>query len=304
MPEQTVLRGAAHRADEPICTVVMSYMAQRTTKEAVLSLLRQDAACEIVVVNSGGPSLRPVLGPLLEHILLVESPIRLLPGGARNLGIRHSTAPIVAFLAADCLAGKGWVSNRLALHGAGHIAVASALLPAARNGTVTPAAMASYWAIHWRRMPETPADDASRHGASYMRSVFDRLGPFRDDLRVSEDSHFNSTLENGGDVLLWAPAVVTHHRYPDTVMAALLDQTQRGRRMACYHRRELKRQTHQMARRGLAMNRAILPSVAMWLGPEKMQRHATAARLLPHLLRARTIGGAVGLVTRPVGRSR
>src|SRR5690606_22156240 len=135
----------------------MSYKAQATTADAVRSLLRQEIASEIVVVNSGGPSLRPVLGPLGDRVLLVESPSRLLPGGARNLGIRHSAAPIVAFLAADCLAGDGWIAARMDAHRAGDAAVASALRPAPSGDRVPAAAMASYWALHWRRMPETPS---------------------------------------------------------------------------------------------------------------------------------------------------
>lgn len=293
----TTRRGSAHVTGTEICTIVMSYQAQPTTRDAVLSLLAQDRPGEIVVVNSGGGTLEAVLGDLRERVLLVESAGRLLPGGARNAGVRNSTAPIVCFLAADCLAADHWYAERLASHNAGHDAVASALLPTPKDGIVTPAARASYWATHWRRMPETPAEMASLHGISYTRQLLDRFGPFREDLLVSEDSLYNNMIADAGIVPFWNPGVVTLHEYPHTVTGALLKQFERGRRMASYHRQKMKRGIGQMARRGRDITSAVLPSISSWLGPDEMQRHAAAAKLLPHIQRAQLLGAAVGALT-------
>ena len=40
---------------------------------------------------------------------VVESTERLLPGGARNVGIANTDGTFVAFLAADCIAEPGWI---------------------------------------------------------------------------------------------------------------------------------------------------------------------------------------------------
>jgi glycosyltransferase involved in cell wall biosynthesis len=294
MPELTTRRGAAHVTNSEICTIVMSYLAQPSARDAVLSLLAQDRPGEIVVVNSGGPSLEPVLGDLCERVLLVETSSRLLPGGARNVGIRLSAAPIVSFLAADCLAVDGWYAERLASHHDGHETVASALRPAPKDGVIAPAAMASYWATHWLRMPETPREMVSPYGLSYTRQLLDRFGPFREDLLVSEDSMYNSPIAEAGFPPHWNPKLVTLHAYPHRIWQAWRDQFKRGYRLGKYRRKHLNLGLARMARRGLVNNARVLPSITQWLGSDEMRRHANAARLLSHLQWARLFGAAVG----------
>src|SRR5690606_29306420 len=118
-----------------------------------------------------------------------------LPGATRNLGIAHSTAPIVAFLAADCRATPGWLEARLAAHRTGSAAVASALRPApARGGNVPCVSWAVYALLHARRAPSWPVADAARYGASYDRRLFEQHGPFDESLRIGEDTEFNARI--------------------------------------------------------------------------------------------------------------
>lgn len=297
MPELTTRRGAAHVANSEICTIVMSYLAQPAARDAVLSLLAQDRPGEIVVVNSGGPSLVPVLGDLCEKVLLVETEGRLFPGGARNAGIRHSKAPIVSFLAADCLATDRWFAERLASHHNGQEAVASALRPAPRDGIITPAAQASYWATHWLRMPEAPPGTAVSYGLSYTRQLFGRFGGFREDLLIAEDSIYNNMIADAGIRPHWNPTVVTLHEYPHRTLQAWTDQFKRGYRIGKYRRNEIRQSLTRIARRGVANNTKAADDIAAWLGPQEMQRHAEAAKLLPYLHFARLLGAATGAST-------
>lgn len=220
--------------DAPMTVVVLGVDAPPEIRDAVDSLLAQDIPLEIVIVNSGGGNLAECLGDQRRRsVATIEVPETRMPGSARNLGIAHSRAPIVSFLASDCRAGAGWARERLARHRAGAAAVASALLPAApdHKRPVGLVAWSSHIALFIRRMPEMPAEEALRYGASYDRTLFDRYGLFREDLRTGEDTEFNRRLPANAQPA-WAPAVVTEHRSPANIAAMVGDQFMRGRRTA------------------------------------------------------------------------
>ncbi|HSK75108.1 MAG TPA: glycosyltransferase [Thermoanaerobaculia bacterium] len=197
--------------------------------EAVRSLLAQSEAMEVVVVNSGGGDAAAALAAQGLAVPVVERAGRLLPGAARNLGIAATRAPFLAFLAADCWAEPGWAAARLSAHRAGAAAVASAVTNPYRTNL---AAWASYVALFSRRMPGAPAGSALLYGASYARDLFDRFGPFREDLRGGEDTDFHQRLADGGVPVAWEPAVRTAHRHPRRLRALLADQYRRGARTA------------------------------------------------------------------------
>lgn len=210
----------------------MATDAPPMVRDAVRSLLAQDVAVEIVVVNTGDGSARSHLVAEEDFVISVETAQRQYAGGTRNLGIQYCSAPIIAFLAADCLAADGWARRRLELHRDGNKTVASALLPAPEESNdVSMFAWASYATLHSQRMPEVPEAKAKRYGLSYHRDLFEEFGLFRDDLRIGEDTEFNSRLRRGRPAV-WDPAIVTLHRYPSTLRAALSDQFRRGRRAA------------------------------------------------------------------------
>jgi hypothetical protein len=103
------------------------------------------------------------------------------------------------------------------------------LRPAAdASGRVPAASWATYALLHVRRAPEFPAERVARYGASYGRSLFTQYGLFRDDLRIGEDTEFNTRIA-ASTGLAWAPDVVTLHHYPKSVRAAWAQAVERGR---------------------------------------------------------------------------
>lgn len=217
-----------------LACVVLALGNPPELREAVASLLAQGGAgsLEIVVVNSGGGGAARSLAEAGLPVTVIEREERLFAGAARNLGIRATKATYVAFLAADCRAEPGWVEARLRAHrpsgGGGAEAVASAVTNAYRR---SPAAWASYVALFHRRMPGAPAETALLYGVSYARSLLERHGPFREDLRSAEDTEFHQRF--AGEVeIAWVPEVRTAHRHPRGLAALLRDQVRRGARSA------------------------------------------------------------------------
>ena len=213
-----------------LATVVISLGNEPGLVDSVRSLLDQGPGAELMVVNSGGGGAGAALAAAGVEVEVIERPEPLSPGAARNLGIRATRAPFVAFLAADCLAEPGWISGRLRRHRAGADAVASAVT----NATPASASAAiGHLLMYHRRMPSTPAAMQRHYGVSYSRPLLEGLGLFREDLRQGEDTELNGRLGRGVSVE-WAPEVRTAHRSPAGTRQLLRDQYARGRRSLLY----------------------------------------------------------------------
>ena len=224
----TVHRGSAVPTAPAISVVVMAIHGDARVVDAVGSLQSDTVMVEIIVVNTGARSLRSLLETTLDRIVLVESPALRLPGGTRNLGVLEARGSVVAFLAADCLAGPGWIDRRLAAHRIAP-AVASAILPTPdRDDHVPLTSLASHMLVYARRDAEYPGPRTVRYGVSYHREVLTRHGPFLEDRMDGEDTEFNHRLP---EPPVWDSAVVTLHRNPSTLAAALADARHRGVRL-------------------------------------------------------------------------
>ncbi|MGI8805081.1 MAG: glycosyltransferase family 2 protein [Thermoleophilaceae bacterium] len=213
-----------------LAVVILSYRNEDTILAAVDSILAQDPPAELVVSHSGGGRTPDLLRRERPEVGVVWAHERRLPGGARNAGLRATSAPYAAFLAADSRAEPGWVAGRLRHHRAGAAAVGSSIVPTTR----TPASIASYLLRHSWRMPHV---GDPRHaptggwpsGLSYQREVFDAHGPFDEDMLRNEDTEFNHRLQHAGLSFSWAPEVVTQNEYPSTTGEFLRDAYGRGR---------------------------------------------------------------------------
>lgn len=235
-----------------LCVVILSYRNDETVVDAIDSLLAQEEPLEVVVSHSGGGATPRLLERLRPDVRVAAAEERRYPGAARNVGVALTSAPYVAFLAADCVAAPGWARRRLARHLNGAPAVASAVVPLRR----TPSALASYVVQASTRMPHLGASEA-RVGVSYAREVLERHGPFPEDVASGEDTILNARLREAGIPVEWAPDVVTLHRYPTTAGALLADQYRRGRLLATHY--ASKRARAVRAGRSLAIPLRALP---------------------------------------------
>lgn len=226
-PKTTPLdsRYCACHADPPLLAViVISHGPRATLPAAVQSLLEQGIPIELLVVHTGPGDVQRLLEAHSLSVPVLSEPVPRCVGAARNLGIAHTIAPYVAFLADDCIAAPNWAAARIRAHQQGAQAVASALLPTPLRH---PVSLAKFLANHSRRMPRTPAEAALRYGVSYARPLLDTIGPFSEDMPSAEDTHYNHRVSKITEIS-WSPLVVTLHREPKNILAALRDQYHRG----------------------------------------------------------------------------
>jgi hypothetical protein len=215
-----------------LSVVVLSVGAPVELRAAVQSLYSQSVVPEVVVVNTGGGDAAHVLAEVGLAPPVISCRQRLMPGAARNIGVAASHAPYVAFLASDCVAEPGWIAHRLAHHVSGVDVVASAVTNAFAGDA---AAEASHMLLFATRLPGTPPPSRKFYGASYARSVFERFGRFRDDLRTGEDTDLHARFD-ASVRLVYESNVRTAHANPRTAIALLRDQFVRGRRTTHAHR--------------------------------------------------------------------
>ena len=103
--------------DRPVLSaVVFAFHNEHTILRAVSSLVQQDfdEPFEVIVATSGGDRTGQLVRENFPGVSVIESTVRLMPGGARNLGMGIARGQIIAFLEADCVARPGWIKNRVA----------------------------------------------------------------------------------------------------------------------------------------------------------------------------------------------
>ena len=199
-----------------LACIVLAHGAAASLDRAIASLLEQDPATELVVVHSGGAAPRVPAG-----VELVHEPSLLMPGAARNRGVAATTAPFVAFLAADCRALPGWVAGRLREHDAGADAVADVLEPPA---AVVP--RAAWLMLHRRRTARTRA--VAEVAARPLLPSRAARACSHEQLRQGEDTELNARLSAAR--IAYPTDVRTAHAYPNTARRVLSDAYARGAR--------------------------------------------------------------------------
>ena len=82
-----------------LSAVVFAYRNEDTILRAVSSLVQQDfeEPFEVIVATSGGDRTAELARQNFPGVRVVESPVRMMPGGARNLGMKLACGEIIAF---------------------------------------------------------------------------------------------------------------------------------------------------------------------------------------------------------------
>ncbi|MFC3088745.1 glycosyltransferase [Tabrizicola soli] len=223
-PDAAIYEERPDRSD--LATVVIGFRSQPGLLSAVRSVL--DQGTEIVVVNSGGGSVRADLAPVADRIRLITSDTPLRVGAARNIGVAASRAPFIAFLAGDCLAEPGWVAGRLARHHAGAASVSTAVSGLPGAGLV---ALAANRLRYSARNPFADPRSLSHYGQSCSRHLLGLSGHFPPALSAGEDTALNRAAV-GFSQPHWTPGVVTLHRDLTDLALLVADERMRGQRRA------------------------------------------------------------------------
>jgi len=223
-----------------ISIVIPSYNAAETIGACLDSLAgqRAEAEREIIVVDSSADRTPEIVAAAHPGVRLIRCEQRTDPGRARNLGIEAAAGETLAFIDADCTAEPGWLAGIDAARHEGHLASGGAILCA--NPAGQPAAWAGYLAEFREFLPEQPrrlVDHLPTANIAYHRSLFERFGLFPGEFYPQEDLVFNRRLRQGGQRILFDPAIIVRHWHRPSTGAFLRHQRRIGRATAAVLRR-------------------------------------------------------------------
>jgi mycofactocin glycosyltransferase len=227
----------------PAVQVVVPAFDRPELLDACLACL---GTADVVVVDDASTSPEVARVAVLHGARLVRHPDNRGPAAARNSGLAATTAPVVAFLDADCLATPGWLQRLLPLFDDPRVAaVAPRVIPrsvgdgvlARHERSRSALDMGPHRALVRRGSPLGFLPSA----ALLVRRDALAGNGFDEDLRLGEDVDLVWRLADAGWQVRYEPDVVVHHemrasyrawavrRYEYGTSAADLDRRHPGR---------------------------------------------------------------------------
>lgn len=251
--------------------------------EAVRAVVEQDCPepFEVIVVVSGARETAALVRARFPGVRLVELERPVLPGAARNAGLRVARGEFVSFPGSHVRIEPGSLAARLRAHREGAAMVTGSIA----NGTDTPAGWASYFIDHADALPGRPSGalPGPPVHCSYMRHHVEQVGGFPEDLRAGEDTVLNTELfRRGYRARRVAEIVLVHRSRCETVPRLLRHHFERGRALGKILRAEpvplSRRLRHARTYVGTRM-RYIDGGVGLW-GGELQERYGSVRRLV------------------------
>lgn len=182
--------------------------------EASLTALRAQTYrdFETILVNSSrGDALAEIVSRFPE-VRLLQSPGRLLPHAARNVGVERASGDVLTFTDPDCRAAPGWLEAIVGACDDGHHIVAGPVLSPSEHTAVQKAIHLSRYAASLGAVGGVagPAYDLPSANATLTRAAWDALGPFDGRFWCGDALLSLSALRCGYDLWFEPRAVVEH----------------------------------------------------------------------------------------------
>lgn len=200
-------------AERPAATVIVPVRnGARTLGRCLDGLAAQadGATFEVVVVDNASTDASAAIARAHKLVDLVVREERAGSYAARNAGIAVATAPVLAFLDADCMPRPGWLAAGLAALAEGLDAVGGRIAP---RPSAAPSAWERYDRALYLDQRRLVAEQGFAATANLLvrAAVVQALGGFDATLRSSGDLEFGHRLSAGGYRLGYAPAAVVEH---------------------------------------------------------------------------------------------
>jgi glycosyltransferase involved in cell wall biosynthesis len=196
-----------HTESPTISVIVPSYNSASTIRNCLESIIGQHTklSYEVIVVDSSTDTTPEIVGEFDPHVTLVHSRVRLFPGPARNLGIDHARAGIIAFTDSDCVVDAHWIDNIHRAHQS-HDAVGGRILNGTPRSAIGTALYLTEFAEFGSRKPRL-VPSVPTCNMSYKTRVFEEYGSFPD-VFWGEEYILNTRIV---EKISFAPEIVVTH---------------------------------------------------------------------------------------------
>jgi glycosyltransferase involved in cell wall biosynthesis len=208
--------------EQPLVSVIVPCRGHGAELVACLdSLARQQAAPahEVIVVDSAADPRVATVVRGHAAVRLVRSDDGLMPGPARNLGVRHSAGKYLGFIDADCMAEAGWLGAAVAGLEDGARLVGGPVLDALPRNPIAGADNLLQFADFPASRQDGEASYFATCNLGVGRAEFDALGGFADvGMPAGEDTLFcDAALERWPHGVRFVRGMRVRHRGRSTV---------------------------------------------------------------------------------------
>ena len=209
-------------------SVVIPYTRPATIGNAIDSVLVQEypqECLEVIVVGKGSQAVRGSY----PKVIAVDTPYRIPPGKARNLGAAEATGEVLLFLDDDCEAQEGWLEENLAeLENEAVGAVSGRILGKSAAPFARCTDYSNFGSCRGNRRKKSRLWTAS---LGIRSDLFKVIGGFDESLVVQEDIDLCFRLNREGYDTIHQPKVIVLHNHERSSFHSFLDyQYQNGRR--------------------------------------------------------------------------
>jgi len=197
-----------------VSIVVIVYNMRETISHCLKSLEELDYPIEkyeIIVVDGGSDDGTQDIVKNFDANLVVEK--RSGRGLARNVGIKLAKGDIVAFIDADCIAARDWLSMHIRNHFDKSIgAVGGSIInPNANLNIFTLAYHCENFAEFDERAPKRFMYHVPTCNASFKKSVLEKMGLFEEKANHYEDFILSHKILENGYKILFDPSAKVYH---------------------------------------------------------------------------------------------
>lgn len=199
------------RPDVAVSIVIPAYYSHAGLGACLDALHAQTRSdFEVIVVNSSPEE--DTRGVVVRHApaaLFVQSPARLLPHAARNLGVEHARGRLLVFTDPDCRAAPDWLERLTAACEAHHGAAGGSIVVEA-TGWLDVGMHLAKFPFQARGLPAGPTRMLPTANACYTRALWERIGPF-DGALYCGDSLLSEAADRVGATPFFEPGAVVVH---------------------------------------------------------------------------------------------
>lgn len=202
----------------PVVTIIVPFFGSTDElTRCLVSLDRQsipESAREIIVVDNGSGV---DLSPLKLRFPAVRWLAEAQPGSyaARNTGIRHASAPVIAFTDSDCVPASTWLAAGLdAMKKRGAPLLAGRVRymePPTGRLNMYESFEEHFFLLHRQEYLVARLNVSATANLFVLREVFEEVGFFATDLMHYGDGEWTKRAVAGGKSLIYDGSALVHH---------------------------------------------------------------------------------------------
>lgn len=216
-------------------SVIIPSLGNTAELEGCLRALNNQTAdinFEVIVVDSSSNIHVDEITKKFPIVRMIRSELRLLPGAARNLGVRHARSEKLAFLDADCIPSSDWIQQAFVSTQAMNKITGGPILNLQRGSGIQWADNQLQFSSFRAGREEGFAEHLPSCNLVMERATFQSLGGFHERVSTGEDALFSARAGQMYPRGMWFnPRLIISHRGRTTLRSFMQHQSSMG-----YHR--------------------------------------------------------------------